>query len=38
MKYYSPNWQKESWWTFEENSGYVRAERANKWPSSMKDI
>ena len=34
----SPNWQKESWQTFEETSGYVRPERVNKWPSSMTDI
>jgi hypothetical protein len=25
-----PNWQKESWQTFEETSGYVRLERVNK--------
>ena len=25
-----PNWQKESWQTFEETSGYVRPERVNK--------
>ena len=25
-----PNWQKESWKTFEDASGYVRPERANK--------
>jgi hypothetical protein len=25
-----PNWQKESWQTFEEISGYVRQERVNK--------
>jgi len=24
--------------TFEETSGYVRPERVNKWPNSMKDI
>jgi hypothetical protein len=24
------NWQKESWQTFEETSGYVRMERVNK--------
>ena len=30
-----PNWQKESWQTFEETSGYVRPERVNKWPNSM---
>ena len=30
-----PNWQKESWQTFEETSGYVRPERFNKWPNSM---
>jgi len=33
-----PNWQKESWWTFEETSGYVRPVRFKKWPTSMKDI
>jgi len=33
-----PNWQKESWQTFEEISGYVRPERVNKWPNSMTDI
>ena len=33
-----PNWQKESWQNFEENSGYVRPERVNKWPNSMTDI
>ena len=27
-----PNWQKESWQTFEETSRYVRPERVNKWP------
>jgi hypothetical protein len=32
------NWQKESWLTFEETSGYVRQERVNKWPNSMTDI
>ena len=32
------NWQKESWQTFEETSGYVRPERVNKWPSSMTDV
>jgi len=26
MKHYSPNWQKESWQTVEEISGYVRPE------------
>jgi len=30
-----PNWQKESWQTFEETSGYVRPERVNKWTNSM---
>jgi len=24
--------------TFEETSGYVRPERVNKWPNTMKDI
>jgi hypothetical protein len=33
-----PNWQKESWQTFEETSGYVRPERVNKWPNCMTDI
>jgi len=32
------NWQKESWQSCEETSGYVRPERANKWPNSMTDI
>jgi len=32
-----PNWQKESWQTFEETSGYVRPERVNKWPNSITD-
>jgi len=32
------NWQKQSWKTFEETSGYVRPERVNKWPKSMKDM
>ena len=32
------NWQKESWQTFEETSGYVRPERVNKWPNCMTDI
>jgi hypothetical protein len=32
-----PNWQKEPWQTFEENSGYMRPERVNKWPNSMTD-
>ena len=30
-----PDWQKESWQTFEETSGYVRSERVNKWPNCM---
>ena len=30
-----PNWQKESWLTFQETSGYVRPERVNKWPNYM---
>ena len=38
MKRYYTNWQKESWQTFEETSGYVRPERVNKWPNSMTDI
>jgi len=33
-----PSWQKELWQNFEETSGYVRPERVNKWPNSMKDI
>jgi len=33
-----PNWQKESWQTFDKTSGYVRPERVNKWPNSMTDI
>ena len=33
-----PDWQKESWETFEEYSGYVRQERFNKWPKPMTDI
>jgi hypothetical protein len=33
-----PNWQKESWKTFEETSGCVRPERVNKWPNSMTDM
>jgi len=33
-----PNWQKESWQTFEETSGHVRPERVNKWPNSMTDM
>jgi hypothetical protein len=33
-----PNWQKESWQTFEKNSGYVKPERVNRWPNSMTDI
>jgi hypothetical protein len=32
-----PDWQKESWQTFEETSGHVRLERVNKWPNSKKD-
>jgi hypothetical protein len=36
--YVFPNWQKESWKTFEETSGYVRPERVNKWPNSMTDV
>jgi hypothetical protein len=30
-----PNWQKESWQTFEETCGCVRPEWVNKWPNSM---
>jgi hypothetical protein len=33
-----PSWQKESWKTSEETSGYVRLEWVNKWPDSMRDI
>jgi len=33
-----PNWQKESWKTFEETFGYMRPGRVKKWPISMKDI
>jgi hypothetical protein len=33
-----PNWQKESWQTFEEASGYMRPEQVNKWLNSMTDI
>ena len=33
-----PNWQKESWQTFEETSGYVRPERVNKWANSVTDF
>jgi hypothetical protein len=29
------HWQKESWQTFEETSGYVRPEWVNKWPNFM---
>jgi hypothetical protein len=36
MKTLFPNWQKESWQTFEQTSRYVRPERINKWPNSMK--
>jgi len=32
-----PNWQKHSWQTFEDTSGYVITERVNKWPNSMTD-
>jgi FPC/CPF motif-containing protein YcgG len=34
---HTPDWQKESWQTFEEAFGHVRPERVNKWPKSMKD-
>ena len=37
MKHFS-NWQKESWQTFEETSGYVRLEQVNKCPNPMTDI
>jgi hypothetical protein len=33
-----PNWQKESWQTLEETSGYLRPEWVNKWPNFMTDI
>jgi hypothetical protein len=33
-----PDWQKETWQTFEEASGHVRPERVNKWPNSVTDI
>jgi hypothetical protein len=33
-----PDWQKESWQTFEETFGHVRPVRVNKWPNSMTDI
>ena len=33
-----PNWQKESWKTYEETSRYMRPEQVNKWPNSMTDI
>jgi len=33
-----PGWQKESWQTFEETSGYVRQEPVSKGPNSMTDI
>jgi hypothetical protein len=33
-----PNWEKESWETFEETSGYVRPKRVNRWPNSMRYI
>ena len=35
---YNPNWQKESWQTFKETSGYVRPEKVNKWPNSTTDV
>jgi hypothetical protein len=38
MKTLFPNWQKESWQTFEQTSGYMRPERVNKWPNSMTDM
>jgi hypothetical protein len=38
MKHLFPNWQKESWQTFEETSGYMRPVRGNKWPNTMTDI
>jgi len=37
MKYYSPLGRRNHD-IFEETSGYVRPERGNKWPNSMKDI
>jgi len=33
-----PVWQKESWQTFEEISGYVSPERVNKCPNCMANI
>jgi hypothetical protein len=33
-----PDWQKESWQTFEETSEHVRPEHVKKWPNSMTDI
>ena len=33
-----PNWQKESLQNFEDTFGYVRPERVNKWPNSMKNV
>jgi hypothetical protein len=33
-----PSWQKESWQTFEQTSGYVRPERVNNSPNSITDI
>jgi len=37
MKYYSPTGRRNHGRSFEETSGYVRPERANKWPNSMAD-
>ena len=33
-----PNWQKESWQTSEETSGYVRPGRVNRWLNFMTDL
>jgi hypothetical protein len=30
------DWQKESWQTFEENSGHVKPERVDRWPNCMR--
>jgi hypothetical protein len=33
-----PDWQKESWQTFEETPGHVKLEQVNKLPNSITDI
>jgi hypothetical protein len=38
MKHYSPTGRKNHGRQFEETSGYVRPERVNKWPNSMRDM